>query len=320
MVLESSFDRITWLPQSKPFLSPVNLSSLPTYSTLSLQQHCLFTQFQSFNRYQKSLKTTHQRSRATISATFAQENSPLQDEDDDDDNESKTTKRFTFNYLNPETQAEVEAELEAARQETIQEYEQLKATLLKRTWRFGTLFSGYLLFQVSGEAAFAALVGAAASYAYVTLLFKDIDAYNDDTAVPSVEADTLPAGFPRNVAKVAAAYKQALFSSPRLLIPVALIASMAAINAISNSNSIGGGGTIDGILSARPALDLVVQACGVGGFILSFKTALVQQVYDELKPKPLTAEELMKAARPAMPDLPDVKADIYGRNTEKELL
>jgi len=299
-----------------------HLSALPTYSTLSLQQHCLFTQFQSFNRYRNPLKTTHQRSRATISATFAQENSPLQDEGNDDDNESKTTKRFTFNYLNPETQAAVEAELEAARQETVQEYEQLKATLLKRTWRFGTLFSAYLLFQVSGEAAFAALVGAAASYAYVTLLFKEIDAYNEDSVVPSVEADTLPAGFPRNVAKVAAAYKQALFSSPRLLIPVALIASMAAINAISSSSSniIGGGGTIDNIVGAQPALDLVVQACGVGGFILSFKIALIQQVYDELKPKPLSAEELMKAARPAMPDLPDVKADIYGRNTEKELL
>lgn len=128
----------------------------------------------------------------------------------------------------------------------------------------------------------------------------------------------MPAGFPRNIAKVAAAYKQALFSSPRLLIPVALVASMAAINAISSSSSSSSSSdtltTVDSIVSAGPVLDLVVQACGVGGFILSFKIALVQQVYDELKPKPLSAEELMKASRPSMPDLPDVKADIYGRN------
>ncbi len=39
------------------------------------------------------------------------------------------------------------------------------------------------------QAALCALLGSAASYAYLALLYRDIDAYTGDTVVPSVEAD-----------------------------------------------------------------------------------------------------------------------------------
>lgn len=62
-----------------------------------------------------------------------------------------TVGRDGFTYLSPEAAERIERELEEARQLGLQEYQELKDLLLKRTWRFGTLFALYLLLAASAE-------------------------------------------------------------------------------------------------------------------------------------------------------------------------
>lgn len=54
-------------------------------------------------------------------------------------------------YLSPEAVERIERELAETREKGLQEYADLKALLLKRTWRFGTLFALYLLLTASAE-------------------------------------------------------------------------------------------------------------------------------------------------------------------------
>lgn len=51
---------------------------------------------------------------------------------------------------------------------------------------------------------------------------------------------------------------------------------------------------------------MVEEGCMVGGF-LGYKVALVTKVYDDLKPKVLTSEELMREKRP---DLVEIEGDV----------
>ena len=58
---------------------------------------------------------------------------------------------MTFIYRSAEAAAAAAAASEAARLASLVEYEELQQWLLFRTWRFGLLFSGYLLFVASSE-------------------------------------------------------------------------------------------------------------------------------------------------------------------------
>ena len=219
----------------------------------------------------------------------------------------KTTKKLTFNYFNAEAALALEKQRFDAREQSLKEYEDLKALLLNRTWRFGTIFSAYLLLAVSGESAFAELVGTAASYGYLLLLYKDVDALNENTPVPlrAVEQTYRP-GMMQNIAKIGAAYRQSL--TPRLFIPFGLVAACAAWNAA---------------LPEEYHLNIVEQGCMLGGF-LSYKVALILKVYDDLKPRALTEEEMLQNSRPQLPEMEDVDlnlkrpSDLLREEGEKE--
>ena len=61
------------------------------------------------------------------------------------------TQKFEFVYMSAEEAAAAEAASAAAFAEGMAEYAALQEWLLFRTWRFGLLFSGYLLLAASGE-------------------------------------------------------------------------------------------------------------------------------------------------------------------------
>jgi hypothetical protein len=206
---------------------------------------------------------------------------------DPDYPEDAQQSRLSFTYMNADAVAAMEQRWAQDREQSLEEYEDLKQLLLKRTWRFGTLFAAYLLFTVSTEAAFAELVGAAASYGYFLWLIRDAESLGPDSAVPLKAAEAMQPGSARNLAKIGAAYKQAL--TPRLLVPVGLIAAAAAWNQLLPDYT----------------LSLVDQGCMLGGF-LSYKIALILKIYDDLKPRALTEEEMLRASRPQLVEVEDV--------------
>lgn len=206
-------------------------------------------------------------------------------------NNDVQSQNMAFSYMSPDVIQQLEQEREESRKQSMQEYQELKSTLLKRTWRFGTLFAVYLLLTVSSKAAFAELVGAAAGYGYFLWLMSDVDKYNEETIVPMREAEKIEPAILRNVAKLGAAYKQAL--TPRLLVPVGLVAACAAWNSTFPENTIG----------------IIEQGCMIGGY-LSFKTALILKVYDDLKPRALTQEEMLQNSRPELVEVEDVELKI----------
>ncbi|PRW33204.1 hypothetical protein C2E21_7817 [Chlorella sorokiniana] len=198
-------------------------------------------------------------------------------------------KQMNFSYMSPEDAAAAEAAAEAAWQTGMKEYTDLQEWLLFRTWRFGLLFAGYLLLAASGEAAFCELIGTAVGYGYFKWLIADVDRYQPGDVIPVREADAIQQPFLRGAAKVAAAYRQAL--QPRLLVLPGLLAAAAAWNAAYPEDALG----------------LVEQGCLVGGF-LSWKIALVLKIYEDLKPKPLTQEEIFRQARPMLVEVEDAPA------------
>ena len=178
---------------------------------------------------------------------------------------------------------------EATRQVGLDEYEALKAMLLRRTWKFGALFSVYLFLVLpSTNASVMELVGCAASYAYLSLLMRHVDAYTEDSETPMFEAERVDDTVLRTLNKIVVGLGYSL--NARLLIPVGLVAGCALYNGVA-----GEGG-----------LSLVEEGCMVGGF-LGYKVALVTKVYDDLKPKVLTSEELMREKRP---DLVEIEGDV----------
>ena len=200
----------------------------------------------------------------------------------------KKTPTIKFTYISEELAAQMDSERQDARDKSLQEYADLKELLLKRTWRFGTLFAVYLLVTVSAEAAFSELVGCAAGYGYFTLLIRHVDAYTADTPVPMRAAEMIEPALPRKIAKLFAAYRNSL--NPRLLIPVGLVAGSTAWNAAFPDFPIGG----------------VEEGCLFGGF-LSYKIALVLKIYDDLKPRAMTEEEMLQMSRPQIPEIEDVE-------------
>lgn len=170
------------------------------------------------------------------------------------------------------------------------EYAALKAMLLRRTWKFGALFSVYLFLVLpSTNASVMELVGCAASYAYLTLLMRHIDGYTEDSETPMFEAERVEDAVLRGLNKTRVGLGYSL--NGRLLIPVGLVAGCAVYNWVAGT----GGG-----------LSLVEEGCMIGGF-LGYKVALITKVYDDLKPKVLTSEELMREKRP---DLVEIAGDV----------
>jgi hypothetical protein len=196
--------------------------------------------------------------------------------------------RMDFLYLSPEAAAAADAASAAARGAGMAEYAALKETLLRRTWRFGALFAGYLLLGVSAESAAAELVGAAASYGYLRLLIADVDAFGPETAVPLKAAELVEMPLPRAGAKLLAAWAQA--ARPRLLVPVGLLAAAAAWNAAFPDARLG----------------LLEEGCLLGGF-LAYKSALILKVYDDLRPRARSEAEMAAELRPEMPAVDDVE-------------
>ena len=209
----------------------------------------------------------------------------------------KTTKEMTFTYMSQEASDELDAARADARERSLQEYDDLKNLLLKRTWRFGTFFAGYLLLTVSAESAVAELVGSAAGYGYFLWLIRDVDAYGPDSAVPLRAAEQIEPEFARSVAKLAAAYQQSL--NPRLLVIIGLVAGCAAWNATFPEFNIG----------------IVEQGCFIGGF-WSYKIALILKIYDDLKPRAMSEEEMLSLSRPQLADVEDVPLNLR-RPSEK---
>ncbi len=179
---------------------------------------------------------------------------------------------------------------EAVKQKGIDEYQELKDMLLRRTWKFGALFSVYLFLVLpSTNASVLELLGCGAGYAYLWLLMRHVDSYNEDTDTPMFEAERIDAALLRNVAKVTVGYRYSL--NPRLLIPVGLVVGCSLYNSMHGADS---------------QLGLIEEGCLVGGF-LGYKVSLITKVYDDLRPKVLSAEELMREKRP---DLVEIDGDV----------
>ncbi|KAL4439962.1 hypothetical protein ABPG75_002963 [Micractinium tetrahymenae] len=211
-----------------------------------------------------------------------------------DEQRRKPVKQMEFVYMGAEEAAAAEAAAEAAWEQGMKEFADLQEWLLFRTWRFGLLFSGYLLFAASGEAAFCELLGAAAGYGYFKWLIADVSKLQPGDYIPMMEADKVEPQLARWAAKLFAAYRTAL--QPRLLVLPALLAAAAAYNAAA---------------APEDQLGLVEQGCLLGGF-LSWKVALVLKIYEDLKPRPLTEEEILRQQRPMLVEVEDVKLDLRG--------
>lgn len=196
--------------------------------------------------------------------------------------------RKDFQYVSAETAEILEKKLAETRDKGMQEYQELKELLLKRTWRFGTFFGLYLFLTVSTEAAFCELLGAGASYGYLLWLFKDVDRLQPGDSIYLKEVENLQPRYAQLFAKWLASYRHAL--QPRLLVLISLFGAIAAYN------------------SAFPEqpLSLIEEGCLIGGF-LSYKVALILKVYDDLKPKILTEEDLLQEPRPMIAPIEDVE-------------
>jgi hypothetical protein len=179
---------------------------------------------------------------------------------------------------------------EAAKQKGLDEYQELKDMLLRRTWKFGALFSVYLFLVLpSTNASLLELLGCGAGYAYLWLLMRHVDSYDEDTDTPMFEAERIDAALLRNVAKVTVGYRYSL--NPRLLIPVGLVVGCSLYNSVHDVES---------------QIGLIEEGCLVGGF-LGYKVSLITKVYDDLRPRVLSAEELMREKRP---DLVEIDGDV----------
>lgn len=193
---------------------------------------------------------------------------------------------------------------EEARRQGIEEYEELKEMLLRRTWKFGALFSVYLFLVAPADARNASLlelVGCAAGYGYLMALIRHVESYGPESDCPMFEAEDIEPTFLRVLAKIGVGYGYSL--NPRLLIPIGLVMACAAWNSTQGVDQ---------------QISLVEQGCLVGGF-LGYKVALFTKIYDDLKPKVLTAEELMKEKRPDLDmDLDDVSlSDIINKRRDE---
>ncbi|KAF6255644.1 hypothetical protein COO60DRAFT_1534221 [Scenedesmus sp. NREL 46B-D3] len=149
----------------------------------------------------------------------------------------------------------------------MQEYAALKQQLLDNTRKSGGAIGLYLLLTVNGAAALAAMVGAAASYAYLSWVCRDVDNVKPTDTVPIWEANKVENVLLRRAAKVKAAYQESL--NPRLLVPAGLGLLVGIANKVAGGDN---------------GLDLVYPGCLLLGF-LSYKGALIVKLIDDLTPK-----------------------------------
>jgi len=93
----------------------------------------------------------------------------------------------------------------------------------------------------------------------------------------------------RFVSKAMAGYRESL--KPRLLVPAMLAGGCWLYNH-----------------GAEPSaqLGLVEEGCLVLGFA-SYKLALAGEIWESLKPRPKTAEEIARESRPMLPQVEDVE-------------
>lgn len=175
------------------------------------------------------------------------------------------------------------------------QYQQLKREMLGRTQRFGGFLAAYLFLTVSGQAALCALLGSTASYAYLSLLQNHVDSVSPTDAVPIWEAEDNVQGFARPFAIVIAAYRAGL--RLRLMVPVGLGAGVWACNH-----------------SGLYTVTRTEEGCLVLGF-LSYKAALLLNVWDSLKPK-FDPEAFKRPPRPVQynfdeePNIDDIMDNI----------
>ncbi len=168
-------------------------------------------------------------------------------------------------------------------------YADLKDRLSRRSRKAGAGLAAYLFLTVSGEAAAAALVGTAAGALYLTLLCRDTDALNLDSRVPLMAAQAEADPWVRRAKVAAAAYWHAL-ANPRLGVVLGLGAA------------VGGGSALAGRAPGNPPL--LEAGCLLLGF-LSYKVALLLELWDDLKPK-VDPEAGLRPPRPTILDLPPV--------------
>lgn len=164
------------------------------------------------------------------------------------------------------------------------QYEQLKKEMLGRTQRFAGLLSAYLFLTVSSEAALCTLLGSAASYAYLILMQRQVDAVSSTDEVPIWNAEDNVQGIARPFAIGLAAYGAAF--RPRQLILISLAAGMWGCTA-----------------SGLHDVTRLEQGCLLLGF-LSFKAPLLLCVWDSVKPK-FDPEAAKRPARPVQYNLDD---------------
>jgi hypothetical protein len=77
----------------------------------------------------------------------------------------------------------------------MQEYAALKQQLLDNTRKSGGAIGLYLLLTVNGAAALAAMIGAAASYAYLSWMCRDVDNVKPTDTIPIWEANKVRSWF-----------------------------------------------------------------------------------------------------------------------------
>ncbi|WIA14050.1 hypothetical protein OEZ86_012570 [Tetradesmus obliquus] len=116
------------------------------------------------------------------------------------------------------------------------------------------------------------MVGAAASYAYLSWVCRDVDNVKATDTVPIWEANKIENVLLRRAAKVKAAYQKSL--NPRLLVPAGLGLLVGVANKVAGENG----------------LDLVYPGCLLLGF-LSYKGALIVKLIDDLTPKSFGPEK-----------------------------
>lgn len=181
--------------------------------------------------------------------------------------------------------------LETTRRDGAEAYEALKTKLLKRTQRGGTFLTLYIFLVVNSVAALCCMLGVGGSYLYLWLLIKDVDARDveDGGSTRVLDAEEVESRVGRFVSKAFAGYMEAL--NPRLLVPAAL----AAAAWLYNQNA-----------EPEVQLGLLEEGCLILGFA-SYKLALGSEIWDSLKPKAKTAEEIARESRPMLPQLEDVE-------------
>ncbi|GMH33835.1 hypothetical protein BSKO_01669 [Bryopsis sp. KO-2023] len=189
-----------------------------------------------------------------------------------------------------------EAIVEESRLKTMEEYMELKKLLLRRTRTASGFLAAYFGLAVSPLTGITSVIGSCGGYIYLLLLMRDVDRVSADDMVPMWEANKLPEGIPRYLAKWLASYYHAI--NLRLSVLVALAAGLSFYNGVFPE-----------------PLPLASQGSLLLGF-LAYKVSFFQLLYDDLKPK-FDPDRFTGPGKPPSltQGLPEEKEDLdlYGR-------